>query len=162
MVLPVDLIAWYRTQEGQWFSREIAAGFGGLPADRIPGALANRRERQRALAYVAAHGGRVLFGSDTPSSPTYANPPGYNGYLELREMEAAGVSPRQILAAATVENARFFRLDDRYGTIELGKIASLLLLHDDPLRSTAAFDTIDTVILRGRIIPRSTMAAKAH
>ena len=73
-------------------------------------------------------------------------------------MEAAGVPPRQILAAATVENARFFRLEDRYGTIEPGKIASLLLLRDDPLGSTAAFDTIDTVILKGRIIPRSTLA----
>ena len=77
----------------------------------------------------------------------------------MREMEAAGVSPRQILAAATLENARFFHLDDRYGTIEPGKIASLLLLRDDPLATTAAFDTIDTVVLRGRVLSRSTMAA---
>ena len=29
----------------------------------------------------ASSGGRLLFGSDTPSGPVYANPPGYNGYL---------------------------------------------------------------------------------
>jgi imidazolonepropionase-like amidohydrolase len=158
-VLPADLIAWYRTQEGQWFKREIAAGLEGLPPESLRAAASRPRE---ALAYVAAHGGRILFGSDTPSAPTYANPPGYNGYLELREMEAAGIPPRQILAAATAENAQFFRLEDRYGTIEAGKIASLLLLRDDPLGSATAFDTIDTVILRGRIILRSTMAAKGN
>jgi hypothetical protein len=159
-VLPADLLAWYRTEEGQWFKREVAAGFEGLPEQSIPRALANRP--RQALAYVAAHGGRILFGSDTPSAPTYADPPGYNGYLELREMEAVGIPPRQILAAATLENARFFRLEDRYGTIEPGKIASLLLLRGDPLTTTAAFDTIDTAILKGRIVPRSTLAANSH
>ena len=115
--LPSDLLAWYRTDEGQWFVKEMTRDFDDLPAERIRRVFASRLERQRALAYVALRGGRILFGSDTPFAPTYANPPGYNGYLELREMEAAGVSPRQILAAATLENARFFRVENRYGTI---------------------------------------------
>jgi hypothetical protein len=161
-VLPPELISWYRTQEGQWFVREIAQDFGGLPVERIRKILADSVERRRAMAYVASNGGRILFGSDTPSSPTYANPPGYNGYLELREMEAAGVSPRQILSAATLENARFFRIEDRYGAIRPGKIANLLLLRDDPLATTAAYDTIDTVILNGRVIPRSSLSAKVR
>jgi len=111
---------------------------------------------------VAAHGGRILFGSDTPSGLAYTNPPGYNGYLELREMEAAGVSPKQILAAATIENARFFHLDDRYGAVQPGKVANVLILRSDPLASTAAFDTIETVILTGRVIPRATLAMGVH
>jgi imidazolonepropionase-like amidohydrolase len=61
-----------------------------------------------------------------------------------------------------LENARFFRIEDRYGTIQPGKIANLLLLHDDPLATTAAYDTIETVILKGRVIPRSSLTAKAH
>jgi imidazolonepropionase-like amidohydrolase len=161
-VLPAQLIAWYRTQDGRWFAREMAKEFGGLSDEGIRKLLTGGRQRERSLAYVTMHGGKILFGSDTPSAPTYANPPGYNGYLELREMESAGVSPRQILTAATVENARFFRLEDRYGTIEPGKIANLLLLREDPLKSTTAFDTIDTVILRGRIISREKMAVMAN
>jgi imidazolonepropionase-like amidohydrolase len=109
--------------------------------------------------YFARGGGRIVFGSDTPSGPTYANPPGYNGYLELRALEAAGLSPRQLLSAATVENARLFGLTADYGTIEHGKVASLLLLRENPLVSTAALDSIDTVILRGRVVPRATLAA---
>ena len=112
--------------------------------------------------YMAAQGGRILFGSDTPSDDVYTNPPGYNGYLELREMEAAGVPPARILAAATLENARLVHVEDRYGTVEAGKVASLLLLREDPLASTAAFDTIETVLVRGRVVPRAALSASAN
>jgi imidazolonepropionase-like amidohydrolase len=113
----------------------------------------------RATAgYFAGQGGRLLFGSDTPSAPTYANPPGYNGYLELRALERAGIPPRQILEAATRSNARLFGLARDYGTVEPGKRASLLILRADPLISTSAFDTIELVIVGGQVVPRSSLA----
>jgi imidazolonepropionase-like amidohydrolase len=90
--------------------------------------------------------------------PHLANPPGYNGYLELREMEAVGMSPRQVLAAATLESARLFGLEKDYGSVAPGKFGSLLLLREDPLASTTAFDTIETVIVKGRVVPRPTLA----
>lgn len=161
-VLPAALIAWYRTDEGQWFKAETARDFGGLPDERIraigEGELAARR--QRPTTYVARQGRRIVFGSDTPSAPTWANPPGFNGYLEMRELEAAGVLPAQILAAATIENARLFRLEDDYGTIAPGKMASLLLLREDPLVSTSAYDAIDLVIVRGQPLSRGSLAAE--
>jgi imidazolonepropionase-like amidohydrolase len=67
-----------------------------------------------------------VFGSDTPSAPTYANPPGYNGYLEMLALEKAGISPREILVAATSANAELFGLTVDYGTIEPGKRAALI------------------------------------
>lgn len=140
--------------------REVLRDSGGVSVEQVPMAALRRiRERPRlATVYIAAQGGRVIFGSDTPSGLIYGNPPGYNGYLELREMEAAGLSPRPILTAATIENAQLLRLAD-YGTIEPGKIASLLVLRENPLLSTSAFDTIETVIVKGRTIPRATLAA---
>jgi imidazolonepropionase-like amidohydrolase len=59
----------------------------------------------------------------------------------------------------TIENARLFRIDGRAGTVEVGKSADLLLQDADPLASTAAFDAICTVILRGRAIPRGELDA---
>lgn len=79
----------------------------------------------RALAYMNGQGGRVPFGNDTPSGSVYANPSGFNGYLELRAMEAAGLTPREVLRAATVEDAPLFRIDGRVGTIDVGKSADL-------------------------------------
>lgn len=157
-VLPAELLDWYRRDEGQWFARETGRGFPS--AERARDIFEGLHVRaERAAAAFARDGGRILFGSDTPSAPTYANPPGYNSYLELRSLERAGLSPRQLLAAATIENARQFGLTADYGTIEPGKVASLLVLSSDPLASTAAFDAIDTVIVRGRVVARPTLAA---
>jgi len=158
-VLPRALIDWYRSDEGKWFARDLERGFEGMPRDRIRAIYKRLGDRGRAAAAAfAARGGQLLFGSDSPSGPTYANPPGYNGFLEMRELEAAGISPHAILTAATIANAKRFGLTDR-GTIEAGKRASLLLLRGDPLAGTRAFDAIDVVIENGRAFPRAELRA---
>jgi imidazolonepropionase-like amidohydrolase len=156
-VLPKELLAWYRTDDAKWFQKEVGGDFNGMPTERIRALWGTVAQRNLATSYIAAHGGRIAFGSDTPSAPTYANPPGYNGYLELREMEEAGLSPRQILLAATLENARLFGLSNDYGVVTVGKIANLLLLRTDPLKSTAAYDTLEAVIVKGKVIQRNAL-----
>jgi imidazolonepropionase-like amidohydrolase len=49
---------------------------------------------------------------------------------------------------------------DDDGTIAPGKFASLLLLREDPLASTTAFDAIETVVVKGRVIARETLTAQ--
>ena len=158
-VLPGQLLEWYRSVEGQWFGRETLREFRGAQPSRARTILLGvQAAGHRATAHFASEGGRIVFGSDTPSAPTYANPPGYNGYLELRDLEGSvRLSPRQVLAASTLENAKVFGLTADYGSVEPGKIASLLLLTADPLASTAAFDSIETVIIKGRVVPRATL-----
>ncbi len=94
------------------------------------------------LEYFASNGGQLLFGSDTPSDPTFANPPGLNGRIEMDRWIDAGVTLSQLFDAATIDNARFFGLDDEIGTIEVGKRADLLLLEKNPLLDLSAYDTI--------------------
>jgi imidazolonepropionase-like amidohydrolase len=69
----------------------------------------------------------------------------------------AGVPLSSILRAATLENAAAFGLAKDVGTIEAGKRADLLLIRGDPLRSIAAYDSIETVILNGNPIQRGTL-----
>ena len=104
---------------------------------------------------------KILFGSDTPSGPSYGNPPGYNGFLEMQRLSDAGLSPRQVLRSATLDNARAFGVEDRYGTVEVGKVANLLLLTENPLESVTAYATVENVILRGQFLDRSRLAANA-
>jgi imidazolonepropionase-like amidohydrolase len=160
-VVPSALLAWYRTEEAQGPKNDLVADSPILadPA-RARQIFAGVLDQDvRATAYLIAHKGRILLGSDTPSGPFFTNPPGLNTWKELRHLAAAGLSPRGILEAATRRNAQVFGLSDR-GTIEPGKAADLLLLSADPLKSVEAWDSIESVIVRGSVIPRESLAAE--
>jgi imidazolonepropionase-like amidohydrolase len=102
----------------------------------------------------------LLFGTDTPSAPTYANPPGLNAWLEMRNLAAVGMTPAEIFRAATIENARALGLDKDVGTVEIGKRANLLLLRQDPTQTIDAYQTIVKVVLGGRVLDPSQLAAQ--
>lgn len=163
--LPRSLIEWYGTAEGQWFHDVLAADVAGSGANARtvkmpPGFLAVPIGRvAAATGYLARRDARLLFGTDTPSSPTYANPPGLNGQMEMQRLVAAGVTPAQIFQAATLANARAFRLDGEIGTVEVGKRANLLLMRADPRETIDAYAQIVEVILDGRVLDPASLAA---
>jgi imidazolonepropionase-like amidohydrolase len=161
-VLPKSLIAWYRTPAGQAFAIEFRRGFGKASDQRIREIIRSVSDHGAAATrYLVSHGGRLVFGSDTPSGPTYGNPPGLNGFLELERLAAAGVPLPRLLEGATIEAARAFHLDSLYGTVEAGKIANLLLLRRSPLESVEAYDSIDVVVVRGKVLDRSVLIAQS-
>jgi imidazolonepropionase-like amidohydrolase len=171
LVVPASAIEWYESPQGQWFHDSLAPAFLPNPvkeshdrsaqwnAARASIAPPIARDRN-ATRYMAAHGARILFGTDTPSSPTYANPPGLNGWHEMQHMLDAGMTPLQIFQAATIANAEAFGLDREIGTIQVGKRANLLLLRQNPTLTINAYNDIIKVILRGRVIDRANLAAK--
>jgi hypothetical protein len=99
-VIPGPLLAWYRSADAQWYKRDLAQG---ETDERMREAYERGPQRRGNLTvkYLAEHGARFLFGTDTPSGPTLGNLPGLNGYLEMQRLAAAGVSLRQIFEAAT-------------------------------------------------------------
>jgi imidazolonepropionase-like amidohydrolase len=152
-VYPPQLIAWYRSPEGGWFRKEALGDSTpdvyervGAPGDAVTG-------------YLARSHARLLFGTDTPSAPVYTNPPGLNGFYEMRSWIAAGVGTWQLFQALTLDNARILRQDREIGSIEKGKRAHLLLLRANPLDNVEAYNTIETVFLAGKAIPRERLAA---
>jgi imidazolonepropionase-like amidohydrolase len=149
---PAKLLAWYRTDEAGFFRKELDA-----PAKVFEGVYSNG---EAVLRYMAANHARLLFGTDTPSDATYANPPGLNGFFEMRRWVAAGVTLKQLFDAATIENAREMSLENQIGTIEAGKVAHLLLLRANPLDTVDAYNTIETVFLAGRPIKRDALSAR--
>ena len=59
--------------------------------------------------------------------------------------------------ALTITNARVFNLEQEIGTVEVGNSANLLLRKGNPLESVTAYDTIETIIIRGRAIDRDSL-----
>jgi imidazolonepropionase-like amidohydrolase len=162
-VLPQSLINWYKTSEGQGFRNSLAEapyvqtvlktkGWESIDKQAI--------ERvKKTFAYIAKNGRKLSFGSDTPSDLTFANPPGLNGRFEMKRWQQAGVTAKQFLAAATIDNAELFNLQNFIGSVEVGKRADLLILKDNPLNNIDAFDSIKTVISAGKVLPRESLAA---
>ena len=99
---------------------------------------------------------KLLFGTDTPSNEGVGNPPGLNGRLEMNHWIDAGIPLRTILRAATIDNATVFGMSDR-GTIEVGKRADFLLLRENPLKTVAAYDSIDSIFLNGEPLSRTSL-----
>jgi imidazolonepropionase-like amidohydrolase len=118
------------------------------------------KKRMNTVAkFLADHDAYLLFGTDGVAMNMSTNPPGYNGFLEMQHWVDAGLSLEQIFLAATFNNATAFHLDDKYGIIEKGKIANLLVLNEDPLKDLSAYNQIHTVIVHGKLHPRNTLSA---
>ncbi len=79
-------------REGKWFGKELNEN-GAPDAAIIQDYEQNWMLRVRqVVAYLATKDANFVFGTDTPSSSTYGNLPGLNGYPEMRQLQKAGMS----------------------------------------------------------------------
>jgi imidazolonepropionase-like amidohydrolase len=123
-----------------------------------PERLARARERattqyQRALqnlARVHAAGIPVVMGTDAGNPLTLH---GASVFMELEAMEAAGLSPMDVLVAATRVGARAMGLDS-VGTVTPGAVADLVVLDADPLAGIRNVRRIALVARGGEIYTR--------
>jgi imidazolonepropionase-like amidohydrolase len=153
------MLEWFNSPEGKWFKKELVSDDTPDAAMRDVYNNGPLRRLRQVVAYLAGKDANFLFGTDTPSSPTYGNLPGLNGYLEIRRLQEAGLSLKQIFRAATINNAREFKIDSQVGTIEPGKIANLVLLKKSPVESVDAYDSVVTVWIHGKQISRDSLSA---
>jgi imidazolonepropionase-like amidohydrolase len=100
---------------------------------------------KKNLKKLSDAGVKYGFGTD-------AGPPGrFPGFFEQWEMELmveAGLTPMQVIQAATKNAAEFLAAKD-LGTIEPGKWADLVVLNADPLKSIRNTHTIQAVYIAG-------------
>jgi imidazolonepropionase-like amidohydrolase len=112
---------------------------------------------QKELELTAAmHKAGVPFmtGTDIPGAYTY---PGFSLHDELALFVQNGFTPLEALQAATINPAKFLRLEKSLGTVEKGKVADLVLLDANPLDNIANTKRISGVVVSGRYLSKEKL-----
>ena len=123
-------------------------------------AAAEARERyailERSLAKLSAAGAKVVLGADTGVEDHLF---GLAEHLELQAMVDAGMTPAQVLVAATSRAAEYLHLDDR-GSLVPGRRADLLVLDASPLDDIVNTRRISRTFINGVEIERAALRAQ--
>jgi imidazolonepropionase-like amidohydrolase len=117
--------------------------------------------RQRLLGalqhVVEAHRSGVTIALGTDATGTMLNFPGFSAHVEMQLLAEAGLTPMEIIQAATQHGAKLLRRADEFGTIEPGKRADLLILAENPLDDILNTRTLELVISEGRVVDRQAL-----
>jgi imidazolonepropionase-like amidohydrolase len=107
---------------------------------------------RRNLKKISDAGVRIAMGTDTGAAPGRFQ--GYFEHLELEMMQEAGMTPQQVLRAATGDAATCMQRADRIGTLQPGKWADFLVLDKNPLEDVRNTKSIASVWIAGNQVQR--------
>lgn len=126
-------------------------------AQRTPAAAKQARDlyavQARNLARLNAAGVMIGYGTDAGVSV------GWNALTELTDMVAAGMTPAQVLTAATKTSAAILGIDG-LGVLAPGKSADFVVLNANPLDDISNTRRISRVYLRGQEVDRAALEAR--
>jgi imidazolonepropionase-like amidohydrolase len=71
---------------------------------------------------------------------------------EMKALQENGMTQVEILRGATIYPARWLGVDNRLGSIAIGKQANLVVVRNDPLANISNMDSISVVVQNGRIV----------
>jgi Tol biopolymer transport system component/imidazolonepropionase-like amidohydrolase len=101
---------------------------------------------EATLKAVAAAGGKIVAGTDSPIIPF-----GLGLHVEIESYVHAGLTPFQALQTATINAAQALGLGDELGTIEIGKRADFAFIGGDPLQDIKNARDVRRVMRGGRV-----------
>lgn len=87
--------------------------------------------------------------------------PGIAAHWELWSFVRGGMTPLQALGAGTIVSARSLGYDRDIGSLEVGKLADLVVLDADPTQDIRNSDKVSKVMLGGRLYDAATLNEEA-
>jgi imidazolonepropionase-like amidohydrolase len=136
-------VSWLRDSLPDAEFKKLQAGAIDRPELQAPFGI-----QARNLARLSAAGVRIALGTD-------GNIP-WSAHLEMADMVASGMTPMQVIVAATRNSAEFLRMNDA-GTIAANKSADFIVLDANPLEDIANTRRIASVYLRGAAVDRNAV-----
>jgi imidazolonepropionase-like amidohydrolase len=141
---------------------EKARRTAAVPGRAPPETLARRREAGRAryelmlrnLRTVHEAGIPVVMGTDAGNTLTLHGP---SAHVEMEAMQEAGMSPMDVLIAATLNAATAMGRGDDLGTVTAGKIADMIVVGADPTADVANLRSPALVVRAGHVHAREEL-----
>ena len=137
-----------------WLSGTVPAGELREMQDRStdrPAAQEAFGIQARNLARLNQAGVRIAFGTDG-STP-------WAVHQEMADMVRSGMTPAEVIVAATSSSAELMELDD-VGSVAVGKSADFIVLNANPLEDITNTRDIDAVYLRGVAVDRDALSLR--
>lgn len=129
-------------------------------ANETPEQLQQRKNRYKfllkQLPLIQQAGIPIIAGSDAAALNTYVYP-AESLIQELEIFQEAGLTSLQILQAATLNGARYFGIEKTTATVDVDKVADLVLLNSNPLKDIHALRNIYAVMARGKYYTRDQL-----
>lgn len=92
----------------------------------------------------------IVMGADAGNWPVWTTLfHGAGSVIEMETLQEAGVDNSEIIRAATSRAAKMLKIEREVGSIEIGKIADLILLEKNPLKNMSALRTLKYTIKSG-------------
>jgi imidazolonepropionase-like amidohydrolase len=104
---------------------------------------------QENLKRLQAEGGIISTGTDLTSGPDYQR--------ELELLQESGISPFDVVVAATYNGAIFLSKESELGSITQGKLADLVLLDEDPTKDVRNIKSVSSVVKNGEVIDKTKL-----
>ena len=110
--------------------------------------------------YEAGGGNLLIVGTDEPVYTSLL--PGFAFHRELLAMVHAGLPTHVVLKAATINGAKALGVEDKIGSIEVGKLADLYVAKGNPLQDIKTARQVKLIIKAGVIYDSETLLKSAE
>jgi len=171
---------WTQSQTG--YTPTLVVGYGGLDGESYWYAKTNVWEDERLLTFVPReivdsrarrrttapeeewnHFNNARIAADLFRKGVIVNigahgqREGLAAHWELWMLAQGGLKPLEALRCATLNGAKYIGMDKEIGSIEVGKLADLIVLDKNPLEEIRNTESVKYTMVNGRIYDASTM-----
>ena len=125
--------------------RKRIEGYLKEPPPFLPQEINDRQLRPLEMLFIK-NGGKVVLGADAADCGIL---PGFQNHNAMVSLVKAGWTPLNVLKLSTIDGAGFLKIDNELGSIDVGKIADLLIVSGKPDQKIEDIRNVEIVFKNG-------------